>query len=65
MDKDLKTIVFDTKPLNSNLRGFACIFKYQNLCYNQRIIKIKVYEFIDLNKSSHLSREAYYIDKVS
>lgn len=54
MMKILKTFVFDTKPLNSNLRGFSCIFKCQNLCYNQCVINSKVHEFLDLNKSSHL-----------
>lgn len=58
-----KMFVFDTNSLNINLREFYCIFKYQILCYNQCVIKNKVFEFIDLNKYSHLPREIYYMDK--
>src|SRR5699024_1820742 len=58
-----KTIVFDTNPLNTNLRGFSWIFKFQNLCYNQCVIKLKVHEFLELNEASNLPREIYYMDK--
>lgn len=58
-------IVFDTKPLNIKLRGFSWIFKYINLCYNQCIINIIKYEFLDDERRVYLHRELYFVNKYS
>ena len=61
----LKTIVFDTKPLNLILRGFSWISKSKNLCYNQCIINTKKYEFSDDESRVYLHRELDFISKYS
>ena len=59
----LINFVFDTKPLNYELRGFSYIFQFLNLCYNQCSINIKSYEFLDDKRRVYLHRELDFINK--
>lgn len=58
-----KMFVFDTKPLNYELRGFSYIFQFLNLCYNQCSINIKNHEFLDDERRVYLHRELDFISK--